>query len=171
MFLRLGGEPTNLVVGDPLLAIGQRGEAGVQLVELGLVEREAQSLAARAERVAAAVLTEHQAALGNAHALRLDDLVGGPLLEEAVLMDAGLVREGVGADDRLVRLDAYADDLGEQLARRKELLRLDARRVGEPVGAGLQDHDDLLERAVASPLADAVDRALDLTRAVLDGAQ
>ena len=48
---------------------------------------------------------------------------------------------------------------------------VDAGRVGELVGAGLQDHDDLLERAVAGPLADAVDRALDLARAVLDGAE
>ena len=37
--------------------------------------------------------------------------------------------------------------------------------------AGLQRHDDLLERGVAGALADAVDRALDLPRAGLDPGQ
>jgi hypothetical protein len=46
-----------------------------------------------------------------------------------VLVDAGLVRERVAADDGLVRLDAEADDLGEQLARAVELRGADSRLV------------------------------------------
>ena len=45
-------------------------------------------------------------------------------------------------------------------------------RVGViEVVAGAQGHDDLFERAVARPLAQAVDRALDLSRPGLDGGQ
>ena len=43
--------------------------------------------------------------------------------------------------------------------------------VRHPVAADVQRHHDLLERRVAGPLADAVDGALDLTRAALDRRQ
>ena len=39
------------------------------------------------------------------------------------------------------------------------------------VAAGAQGHDDFFQRAVAGPLAEAVDRAFDLAGAVLDGGQ
>ena len=48
---------------------------------------------------------------------------------------------------------------------------VDAGVVGQHVAAGLDRHDDLLERGVAGPLADAVDRAFDLPRAALDAGQ
>ena len=38
-----------------------------------------------------------------AELVRVDDLVGRDVLEQPVLVDAGLVREGIGAHDRLVR--------------------------------------------------------------------
>ena len=60
----------------PFLRSARVDEAGVDLVELRLVERDAQLLAAGAQRVPAAVLAEHQLALGNADRLRIDDLVG-----------------------------------------------------------------------------------------------
>ena len=53
-------------------------------------------------------------------------------------MDAGFVRERVAADDGLVGLDALAGDLGEQLAGREELPRVDA---------GLDRDDDPAARA------------------------
>src|SRR3954467_12723110 len=158
----LGSELTNLIVNDALLVVGEGDEPGVQVVELRLAEGDSQLLAARPQRVATAVLSEDQPALGDSDRLGIDDLVGGPLLEEAVLVDAGLVREGVAADDRLVRLNRDADDLGQQLAGRKELRGLDASVVPEGVAPRLQDHHDLLERAVACALADAVDGAFDL---------
>ena len=42
---------------------------------------------------------------------------------------------------------------------------------GIAVVAGLEDHDDLFERAVAGALADAVDGAFDLARAGFDGGE
>ena len=46
-----------------------------------------------------------------------------------------------------------------------DLARVDAGVQPVLVAAGAQQHHDLLERAVAGPLADPVDRALDLPRA------
>ena len=57
------------------------------------------------EGVAAGMLADDQPVAGNADGLRRHDLVGLLVLEHAVLMDAGLVREGVVADDRLVDRD------------------------------------------------------------------
>ena len=51
------------------------------------------------------------------------------------------------------------------------MLGVDAGVIGIGVGARLQDHDDLFERAVAGALADAVDGAFDLPRAGFDGRQ
>jgi hypothetical protein len=80
-------------------------------------------------------------------------------------VNARLVRERVAADDRLVHLHALAGQLRQHLAGGVELAAVDAGRVGHPVLAHLERHDDLLDRGVAGALADAVDRALDLPRA------
>src|SRR6266542_3308717 len=114
----LGSELTNLIINDALLVVGQGDEPRVEVVELRLAERDAQLLAARPQGMATAVLSEDQPALGNTHRRGIDDLVGGPFLQEAVLVDAGLVCEGVATDDGLVRLHRHADDLGQQLAGR-----------------------------------------------------
>ena len=58
--------------------------------------------------VPAAVLAQHQVGLRQADVLGVHDLVGAALLEHAVLVDAGLVGEGVPADDRLVALHLHA---------------------------------------------------------------
>ncbi len=54
------------------------------------------------------------------------DLVGRALLEHAVLVDAGLVREGVAPHDRLVRLHRVAGQARHEPARARDLARVDA---------------------------------------------
>ena len=93
------------------------------------------------------------------------------LLEHAVLVDAGLVGEGVVADDRLVALHLHAGDVGHQPAGGHEPLGVDPRVGVVVVAAGAQGHHDFFERAVAGPFADAVDRAFDLAGAVFDAGQ
>ena len=93
------------------------------------------------------------------------DLVGRVVLEHAVLVDARLVREGVLAHHRLVARDRHAGDARDQARGRVEARGVDAGRDVEERRARLQRHHDLLERAVAGALADAVDGALDLARA------
>ena len=48
---------------------------------------------------------------------------------------------------------------------------IDAGRERRPIVAHVRHHHDFLERGVAGPLADAVDRALDLARAGADGGE
>eukprot|EP00982_Pelagococcus_subviridis_P002555 19486-Pelagococcus_subviridis.AAC.2 len=104
--------------------------------------------------------------------LRGDDLVGFFVLQHAVLVNARLVREGVGADDRLVRLHAHPGEILHHLAARVDVHGVDARErsvdgrfilPAEPDG-----HRDFFEARVARALPDAVDGALHLPRAVRD---
>ena len=80
-------------------------------------------------------------------------------------MDAGLVREGVLADDGLVARYRHAGDVRDEARSRVEARGLDVRAHVEERVARAQRHDDFFERAVARALADAVDGALDLARA------
>ena len=68
------------------------------------------------EGAAAGVLAEDDVGGAGADAFGGHDLVGERVGEHAVLVDAGLVGEGVGADDGLVGGAAEADALGEDLA-------------------------------------------------------
>src|SRR4051794_14070637 len=88
---------------------------------------------------------------------RIHDLVGCALLEHAVLVDAGLVRERIRSDDRLVDLHANTGDGGNQPAYWYEALGVD---LGEGASVVLaargKRHHDFFERGVASPLTDPV---------------
>ncbi len=99
---------------------------------------------------------------GDADRLGRHDLVGERVGHHAVLVDAGLVREGVGADDGLVGRAAEADELGKDFARGVELFHLDVVGVGKLVAANHEGGGDLFEGGVAGALADAGDGALDL---------
>ena len=112
-----------LVVGDLLEAL----EGRVQRVALDL---EAELLQRVAQRVAAGVLAEHDRVRLEADLGRVHDLVGGALLQHAVLVDAGLVGEGVAADDRLVRLHRVAGQARDHAARAGQLARVDAGAAG-----------------------------------------
>src|SRR5579875_1824859 len=119
----------------------------------------------------AAVFAQHQLRLRYADVLWVHDLIGGALLEHAVLMDAGFVGESVLADDGLVALHLNAGDVRDEPAGRIQFLGIDVGRYPEVILPRPHSHDDLFERAVAGPLADAVDGAFDLARAFQDGGE
>ena len=77
------------------------------------------------------------------------------------------------ADDRLgPAATFYPGDIGDEVADRIEPLRADAHRlVMEVIAPRLDRHHDLFEGRVAGPLAQAVDGALDLASASVDGRQ
>ena len=157
-----------LLVADGLAAVGQRGDLPVDALELGLAQAMAQGPAAGVETAHARMLAEHELGAGGAHRFRPHDFVGERVLQHAVLMDAGLVSEGVCADDRLVGGHADADGGRQRLAGRHQPRRHDPRVEGQGLAPHVQRHHDFLERGVAGPLADAVDGAFHLAGAGFD---
>src|SRR4029077_584227 len=95
----------DVAVEQLLLLVGEGLELLEDAVELELIELKAEHLDALTEGVAAGVFAEHQVAARETNVLRAQDLVGGMVLEHAVLVDARLVGKGVLAHDRLVARD------------------------------------------------------------------
>ena len=86
-------------------------------------------------------------------------------------MDAGLVRECVRADDRLVGLHHESGDGGNQPRGADDVFGIDPGHEGQGVVAGAQRHHHLFQRRIAGPLAEPVDGAFDLSRARPDRGQ
>ena len=117
------------------------------------------------------MFAEHQIGLREAHVLGPHDFVGARFFEHAVLMDARFVREGVAADDGFVALHLNAGHVRDEAAGGDQTLCLDVGADVIEVMPRAQRHDDFFQRAVAGALADAIDRAFDLARAVFDAGQ
>jgi hypothetical protein len=143
-----------------------------ELLLVGRNVRVAELDQALAVRGLARVLAEHERPAAvlrvfDAHTLGGHDLVGGRVREDAVLMDAALVREGVGAHDRLVGLHEDARVGGHHLRRAHDLPRVDVAVHREVLRARPEGHDHLLERRVACALAEGIERDLNLPRTAL----
>ena len=104
----------DVFVEDLLLFVRQVLEALERIAHGVVAQIVAQLLQLLLERMAARVLAQHQLRRRQPHRLRGHDLVGAGVLQHAVLMDAGLVGEGVGADDGLVGLHGEPGDRGNQ---------------------------------------------------------
>src|SRR5438876_1009061 len=151
-----GDERDEILVVDVLLRVGERLEAVEDAVHVDLADLEAELLESRDQRVTPGVLAEDQAVRVEPDRLGLHDLVIEAVLQDPVLVDAGLVREGVVADDRLVDRDRDAGDLREEATGRVDLLGDDAGVDAEPLAPGVNRHHDLLHGGVPGALADAV---------------
>ena len=161
----------DVLVEDLLLLVGQGLEADEGIVERIVADVVAQLLQLLLEGMPAGMLAHDEVGAEEADILGPHDLVGLGVLEHAVLVDAALMGEGVRTHDRLVGLDLEAGDGGDEARGLHDLLGDDAGPEGQAVGAHVHRHHHLFKRAVARPLADAVDRALDLPRTGLDRAQ
>ena len=150
-----------------MLFVGQVLEAGKGGVQFRLARKgDAQRLQPGLEGVAPRMFAEHHAVRAPTHILGAHDLIGLAALEHAVLMDPGFVREGVGADNGLVGLHRKARDRGHQPRAVQDLGGVQPRVTGEHIAPGAQRHHHLFQGRVAGPLAEAVDRAFNLPRAV-----
>ncbi len=78
-------------------------------------------------------------------------------------MNARFVREGVHANDGLVRLNRDTRVIGDETAGTRQLLRLDIRGEIVEVLTGIDRHDDFFKRGVTCPFANAVNRDFGLT--------
>jgi hypothetical protein len=99
---------------EGLLAVGQRLEPVEHEAEVLVIELEAQLDQPPPQGSTAGVLAQHQRAAVPAHGLGRHDLVRRPVLDDAVLVDPGLVRERVGAHDGLVGRDIHTGAGGHQ---------------------------------------------------------
>ena len=164
-------QPLQVAVGDHVLGVGQRLRLGDHLVQLRVFQHVAQRAQAIGDRGAATVAAQHQLRILPADVLRPHDFVGAAVLQHAVLVDAGFMRECVETDDRLVALDLDAGDPRQQPRRGQQLRRVQPGVRAVVAGAHLQRHRQLLHRRVAGTFADAVDGAFDLARTALDRGQ
>ena len=129
----------------------------------------AERAAAGVQAAHARVLAEHELRAGRAHRFRPHDLVGEGVLQHAVLMDARLRgqrrwprRWPCSARRRCPRSTpgpGWSAPGG----------RDDPGVVRQRLAPHVERHDDFLERGVAGPFADAVDRAFHLPRPGLNG--
>src|SRR4030095_15443131 len=84
-----------------LLSISDLLEAREDTSDLVVAECVAELAKAEPDCVPARVLAKYEAITVHADSFRNHDLVGQPVLDDAVLVDAGLVSEGVRTDDGL----------------------------------------------------------------------
>src|SRR5688572_12947590 len=108
------------------------------------------------------MLAENDLRALEAHVDRIHDLVGRSLDHDTVLMDAGLVREGVGSHDRLVGRHLITREPRHKSRRPRYLARSYSRAEIEFGSSGSDGHHDLLERAIPGALPYAVDGHFDL---------
>ena len=71
----------------------------------------------------------------------------------------------IRAHHRLVGLHSKTSNLRYQLRGRHDLRSVDTHIQLEVISAGLHRHDDLFQRGIARTFTQAIDGALDLTRA------
>ena len=164
----VGYQCLQILVVDLVLLVGQFLEAGKGFVQLGFgVELHAQFLQARAKGIAPGMLAQHHAVGGQAHVFGTHDLVGLAMLEHAVLMNAGLVGEGIGADDGLVGLHRKAGNARHQPRAVHDPGGVEViHGAGKNVAPGFHRHHHFLQRGIAGPLAQTIDGAFHLARAI-----
>ena len=109
----------------------------------------------------AAVLAQDEARRAGADLLGEERQVGGQVLEEPVLVNAGFRDEQVVAYHRFVRRRVEAGEPGDQPAELVQVGRVHVALRAVLVVVQPEGHDDLFQSSVAGPLADAVDRPLD----------
>ena len=145
-------------------AIGEALEAHEGTLQLVAVQTVAQLFEPVTQGVTPAQLAEHEGRAG-ANLPRFHDLERPPVLEHPVLVDAGVMREGIGPDHRLVGLYEHARELRDEARRAIELgvVELGCHAIHLRMQAG--GHGHLLEGRIAGSLADTVDTRLDLARA------
>ena len=132
---------------------------------------DAQFLHAGLEGVASGMFAQHHAIGRPANVLGAHDFVGFTMLEHAVLVDAGLMSKGIGADNRLIGLHREAGNTGHKLGAGHDFTGIDVHMTGKHVLAGRDRHDHFFQCRIAGSLTETVDGALHLTGTVQHGGQ
>src|ERR1035441_2938154 len=112
------------------------------------------------------MLAQTQMCLGNSDQCGCHDLIAERVGQHSMLMNARLVRKCVIAYDGLVWRGAKGDDLPQHLARRVQVIELDASRNAIAISAHIERRCNLFESRITGTLTDAVDGALHLTSSI-----
>ena len=124
-----GHQRLQVIVEYFMLAVGQVLELGKGPIQFGLrAKLKAERFQPRLERIAARVLAQHHFVCAPADLFGAHHLIGFPRLDHTVLVDAGLVRKRIGADNRLVRLHRESGNGRHQPADRHQLGGVDIDR-------------------------------------------
>ncbi len=151
--------------------VRESGDAPIAFGELRAAGLVAKIPQVHAQRIAPGMLPEDHGARRNANGLRRNNLVGERILDDPILMDAGFVRESVGAHDGLVRRHLRGRDFREHAAGAKKLFEAHSGCDAEAVFPHSQRDDNFFQRRVPGPLANSVDGAFDLANARADRSQ
>ena len=121
--------------------------------------------------MSAGMLAQYNAVARLTYVFGTHDLVSPRFLQNAILMNAGLVRESVFADDRFVALNVQAGEFADQATDGENSPRVDPGFGFVEIATHFQGHDDLFHRSVARAFANSVDGTFDLPRSRLDCGQ
>ena len=110
------------------------------------------------------MLAQHQPRIRHSHRLRRHDFVGQRILQDSILVNAGLVGKSIAPDDCLIGLHWHARDLAQHLAGRENLFADHAGLVGEAIRPNSHGHHNFFQGCIPRPLSNSIDRALDLSR-------
>src|SRR5213596_206795 len=145
--------------------VSQRGHPPVNLRQFFVTRLITQIFQSRAQCISARVFTHDQRPIRHAYRLRRNDFVGQRVLNDSILVNYCLMRKRVRAHHSFVRRHLCPCNLREQAARWEKLIQANVRRHPKTLFAHGQSHHHLFQRRVACPLANSVDRALDLPNA------
>ncbi len=98
-------ERDEVVVIDKFFSISDLFAARTDGIEFGGTEGVAQMLQAGSDGGTAAVFGQREFGFAPAHDLRVDDFIGFPFFENAVLMNPRAMGKGVETDDRFISGD------------------------------------------------------------------
>src|SRR5260370_20680095 len=116
----------NVALADLLGLVGQGSDPAIALGKLRIIRLEPQFTQTETKRAPSGMFAKNQLALGHAHRLGRNDFVRQWILDDAVLMDAGFVGEGVGADNGFIRRHAHTGNRREQAACRVDFFQMNA---------------------------------------------
>ena len=107
-----------------------------------------------------------------AYFLRVQDFVSAPVLQNAVLVNAGTVGKGVRPHYGLGTRNGQAAHGGHHAAGAHQFIRsYSGPHFGKEIPPGMQRHNDFLQGGISGPFPDAVDGSLYLLRPGPDGRQ
>src|SRR3954469_10941997 len=144
-----------MVVVNRLDLIRENHEAAVDFIELPAFEVITKLFATQTQRMPPRMLTQYQFRVRHTYRLRRHDFVRQAILEHAILMNAGLVRESIASDDGFVRLHRNTSDFLEQLVGGIQLFSDNAGLKWIAISAHSKRHYNFFERRIPCTFADA----------------